>query len=246
MKHIILLLLLLPYLSPAQSLDWQVQDTEFSTGDTVTADFSAYGFNQITAYQFAMLYDTGALAFVGVTFPPGNPMGLNTGCFSWHGKPGYTVKPGELRHARSMPYGKTYADGTQGFSYVFTAKQPGTLSQEMTLSTCCLYPPMNPISYRWVLNMQPLTVAYIAPAETTGVVEETLEEKVQIYPNPTHDALKIESEIPVLVQVFNFNGQLTNQAEITGKAWLWPLNEGVNLVWVTDGKETFLKTVIKE
>lgn len=245
MKHILLLLLLLPCLSPAQSLDWQVQDAEFSTGDTVTASFAAYGFNQITAYQFAMLYDTGALAFVGVTFPPGNPMGLSLGGFSWHGKPGYNVKPGELRHLRSMPAGKTYADGTHGFNYVFTAKQNGTLSQEMTLATCCLYPPMNPVSYRWVLTPQPLTVAYIAPSETTATGAPTLQERVRIYPNPTTEWLWIESPDPIEVKIFDFAGRLTHLDTVTASGFSG-LTKGVNLVWVTDGKETFLKTVIKE
>lgn len=246
MKYLILFLFI-PLLSPAQSLDWQVQDIEFSTGDTVTADFSAYGFNQITAYQFAMIYDTGALVFVGVTFPPGNPipMGLSDGCFSWHGKPGYNVKPKELRHPRSMPAGKTYADGTHGFSYIFTSKQNGTLSDKVTFSTCCLYPPLNPISYRWILTPQPLTVAYIAPEETTATDTAPLEERVRIYPNPATDCLYIESDNPVQVRIFNFSGQLTHEAELLIQA-IYTLDKGANLVWVTDGKETLLKTVIKE
>jgi len=244
-KTLFLLLFLFPCLSPAQSLDWQIQDISFSTGDTVTADFSAYGFNQITAYQFAMLYDTAALKFVGVTFPPGNPMGLSLSGFSWHGKPGYNVKPRELRHLRSMTYGNTYADGTHGFSYVFMAKQSGTLSQKMTLAMCCLSPPLNPMSYRWPLTYQPLTVAYIAPAETTAAVSETLDGSVRIYPNPVTDYLNIESDKPVQVRIFNYSGQLTHESEFLTNA-IYTLNNGVNLVWVTDGKETFLKTVVKE
>lgn len=243
MKKLLFILLLSPILSAAQSLDWQITDKTFSAGDTVTADFSAYGFDSITAYQFAMLYDTGALAFIGVTFPPGNPMGLSSGGFSWHGKPGYNVKPGELRHLRSMPYSKTFADGTHGFTYVFTAKQSGTLSQKMTLATCCLSPPLNPMSYRWILNYQALTVSYVAPGELLSVT--SLKSQVRIYPNPTTDALWIDSPTPVIVRVYDAGGRLTNQAEITDKAALWPLNDGVNIVCVTDGKKTFLKTVIK-
>lgn len=246
MKHLLPFLFLLPCLSPAQSLDWQIQDDEYTTGDTVPANFYAYGFNQITAYQFAMLYDTGALAFVGVTFPPGNPMGLSTNQFSWHGKPGYNVKPGELRHLRSMPYGKTYSDGTHGFSYVFVAKQAGTLSEDMALATCCLYPPLNPISYQWVLIPQSLTVAYIAPGETTATGAAPLEELVRIYPNPTSDGIHIQSPTPVQVRVFNYAGHLTAQTEITGTAWLSSLHTGVNLVWITDGSDVVLKTVIRE
>jgi len=243
MKHI-LLLLLFPFFLQSQSLDWQIPDVTFNQGDTVRADFYAYSFDSITAYQMAMLFDTAALKFVAVTFPAGNPMGLSSDCFSWHGKPGYNVKPNELRHLRSMPYSKTFADGTPGFSYVFTVKQSGTLSEKLTLSTCCLYPPMNPISYRWVLVPQSLSVAFIAPSETTATGAPALADVVRIYPNPTAEWLWIESPTPVDIRIFDYAGRLTHQDTVTASGFSG-LTRGVNVVWLTDGKETFFKTVIK-
>lgn len=238
-----LLFLLFPLFLQAQSLDWQIPDVTFNQGDTVPADFYAYGFDSITAYQFAMLFDTGALAFVGVTFPPVNPMGLSDGCFSWHGKPGYNIKPGELRHARSMPYSKTFADGTHGFSYVFVAKQAGTLSQKLTLSTCCLYPPLNPISYRWVLVPQSLSVSYIEPAETTATDAPLFQ--VGVFPNPTAHGITIQTTEPVDVQIFDFNGRLTHAGNVEDTCVFWALNEGINIVFITNGRETYFETVIK-
>lgn len=242
MKHV-LFLLFFPFLVSAQSLDWQVFDQDFTAGDTVTADFTVYGFNQITAYQFAMRYDTGVLAFIGVTFPPGNPMDLTTGCFSWHGKPGYNVKPGELRHGRSMPYGETFADGTSVFSYVFKAKQSGMLSQKCTLATCCLSPPLNPMSYRWVLEYQPLTVAYISAQELVGITEN-FEDKISIYPNPATDAITIECSAPMQVEIYNALGTLTYSGTVIQDAFT-PLHKGSNIVRITDGKNVLIKTVFR-
>lgn len=241
----ILLLLLFPVFLQSQSLDWQIEDQTLSQGQTVTATFVAFGYDSITAYQMAMNFDTGALAFVGVTFPTGNPQGLSLGCFSWPGKPGYNVKPGEIRHLRSMPYSKTFADGTPGFNYVFTAKQSGSLSQKLTLSTCCTYPPLSPYSYRWPVIEQPLTVAYVLPAETTATDAPTLEESVRIYPNPTNGWLWIESPSPVQVRIFDYSGRMTHQDTVTASGFS-NLTAGVNVVWVTDGNETFMRTIIKQ
>lgn len=242
----ILLLLLFPVFLQSQSLDWQIEDVTFQQGDTVRAEFRAFGFDSLTAYQMCMLFDTGALKFVAVTFPPGNPMQLSLGGFSWFGKPGYgAVKPREVRHLRSMPYSKTFADNTHGFSVVFVAKQSGVLSQKFTLSLSGLYPPLPPISYRWPLISQPLTVAYVLPAETTATDAPTLEESVRIYPNPTNGWLWIESPSPVQVRIFDYSGRMTHQDTVTASGFS-NLTAGVNVVWVTDGKDTFLKTVIKQ
>lgn len=244
MKQIILLLLLiLPYLSPAQSLDWQIPDVQFSTSDTVQAQFYCFGFDSITAYQMAMKFDTGALKFIGVSFPDGNPMQISLGCFSWPGKPGYNVKPGELRHGRSMPYGSTFPDGTHGFSYVFVAKQSGALSQKLTLSTCCLNPPMNPMSYRWPLIYQPLTVAYVAP-EISATDAPALYLGVRIYPNPTSDVITIECDAPAQVEIYNTLGILTYRGSATQDQY-FSLSPGANLIRVTDGKNVVLKTVFR-
>jgi hypothetical protein len=240
----LLFFLLFPYLVTAQSLDWQVQDVDFSTGDTVVAEFRTYGFDTITAYQFAMLFDTAALKFVSVTFPAGNPMGLTTGHFSWHGKPGYNTKPRELRHLRSIPFGQTYADGTHGFSYVFVAKQSGTLSSKMSLSMCCLSPPLGPVSYRWILTAQPLTVAYIVPSTSVASTWPTLADQVRIYPNPTTDALTIECDAPVTVEIFSYTGTRTHRSEITKDDFL-QLTPGANIVRITDGKTVVLRTVFR-
>lgn len=148
------------------NLPWTIEDKSYAAGDVVSAEFKVSNFNKIVAYQFAMKYNTDNLQFVGVEFPADNPLGLSTNCFSWAGKAGYRVKPNELRHLFSNPYGKTLADDTTLFKYVFKAKADGLLSENLGLATCCLNPPLNPMSYRFPLDYQTLTVKYTIPAES--------------------------------------------------------------------------------
>lgn len=238
-----LLLLLFPLLTQAQSLDWQVTDVAFNQGDTVQADFYAHGFDSITCYQMAMQFDTAALDFVAVTFPAGNPMGLSLGCFSWHGKPGYNVQPNEIRQLRSMPHSKTFADGTHGFSYVFVAKQAATLSQKLSLSTCCLYPPLAPLSWRWILEQQSLTVSYAAPQQTSAATA-TDAPQVRIYPNPAVEHLTIECDAAMQVEIYSASGTLTHKQAVEHSATL-PLDAGMNIVRISDGQTVIVKAVFR-
>lgn len=152
------------------TLSWTYEDKSYKAGDLVTAEFKVSNFNKISCYQFAMLFDTTKLSFVGVEFPSDNPLKLTSDSFSWGGKKGYRVKPNEIRHLASFPVkdGKTLPDGTRLFNYVFTAKQEGTLSEDFAVATCCLYPPLSPIAYTFPLYPAKLTVSPIAPV----VVEE--------------------------------------------------------------------------
>jgi len=80
-------------------------------------------------------------------------------------------------------------------TYKFVAKQAGSLSSKLTLATCCLNPPLNPMSYRWVLTYQPLTVAYIAPSEeTTTGTADAVGQAFNVYPNPYSGAFFVDAD----------------------------------------------------
>lgn len=239
MKHV-LLLLLFPIFLQSQSLDWQVTDISFNQGDTVDASFAAYGFTTLSCYHFALKFDTAELAFVAVQ-PLGILQALGLDDFSWHGKPGYpSIVPGEIRHAWSYPYGATLSDGAIPFKIRFTAKQSGTLSEALQL--WAEHPIVKPRAYKFPLVPIPLMLAFVSAGELSATVD--LEASVQIYPNPTTGWLWIESPTPVEVKIFDFSGRMTHCDTVTASGFSG-LTDGVNLVWVTDGKEIILKTVIK-
>ena len=149
------------------NLLWKVEDKSYDKDDIVTAEFTVSNFSKISCYQFALLFDVTKLGFIGVEFPSDNPLALKSSLFSWGGKPGYKVKPNEIRHLASFPKGKTLADNTYVFSYVFKALEAGNLADNLSLSTCCLYPPMKPIAYNFPLNPQTLSVEFTELAEPT-------------------------------------------------------------------------------
>lgn len=236
-KTLLYAFLLFPILLSAQ-LNWTLEDETFAAGDTVKAEFYVFDFDSITAYQMAMKFDTGALKFIGVEFAPDNPLSLNADDFGF-----YQLSKGILRHVWIDIFSRTLADGAHVFTYTFKAKQAGTLSGELWLSTCCLNPPMNPMAYRYMLQYMPLTLAYTSPAqitETTGAPESP--DQFRIYPNPATDVLTVESDEPADIQIYNTLGQMTHRA--TGqRVEFYGLQPGVHFIHINN---TTIKTVVKQ
>ncbi len=172
----------------SQSLDWQITDVAFSTGDTVKAEFRTYNFTGIGAFQFAMKYDTGALIYANPDDPfqfTSNLPGLDSDAFSWYGLPGYNLQPGEIRSVWTNPYGTTIEDGTHIFSVVFVAKSDGSLSQYFPV--WYNHPVLKPIAYTATpLQYLPFHIAYVSPAEqeTTATIAPD-EAGLNVYPNPS-------------------------------------------------------------
>jgi len=154
------------------NLLWTIEDKAYDAGDIVTAEFNVTDFNNITAYQFAMKFDTSNLEFVGVEFPTTNPLSLTSNLFSWEGKKGYRVGKGEVRHLATFPKGKTLTNGTVVFKYVFKAKEAGILSENLALGTCCLLLPLKPLAYNYRLNLQTLSLAFTSLNEEVELVDE--------------------------------------------------------------------------
>lgn len=220
MKHVfILLLAILPAIVPAQTVAWSFQGNNFSTGDTVEARFSVTNFTDISTFQFTLKWDTTYMSILSaapVTFTGVLP-GLGAGCFTWWGKPGIALKPGEIRVAYTSTTGKTLAPGAHVFSLRFVAKKPGTVCQALSH---WIKSPLWPNAWKGNLDYVPLTVACTtppAPAKTTNaaVTDRALLTPpplvdMQVAPNPLTDTAHIdvflENAGPVLINVYDATG----------------------------------------
>lgn len=169
------------------------------------------------------------------------PMGQ--GNFSWYGKPGYALTPGEMRTLWSNPQGKTIPNNSHVFTVWFIAKTSGTICSKFQLWPN--HPVLKPRAYK----ANPLTLIPI----TFGCVEVSFKEQVEdrsevtevlMFPNPVTEYLTIQSTEPVRVEVFNLSGSLTFNSTVVGELNL-DLEQGVNFVKVTKGKESFVKKIIK-
>ncbi len=168
--------------------------------------------------------------------------GYDAGDWSWHGKPGYNLQPGEMRTLWTNPYGKTVSDGATTHTVWLVAKQSGSLSQSFTL--WANHPVLKPMHYKFPLIKGPLTVTYTAAQQTTATTEPSALD-VRIFPNPVADALTVECDAPVQVEIFNAVGTLTHRSVAATREQFFGLNAGANLVRVTDGETVIVKTVFR-
>lgn len=181
-----------------QGITWTIQDKMFNVGDTVKADFNISDFNNIVAYQFAMKFDTSVFTFLGVEFAPNNPLQLNSGDFGF-----YQLPKGLIRHLWSNPYGQSIPTNTYMFSYKFKAKKAGQLSKILTLVKCCINPPLNPMSYYYLLNYQKLYVNYVNTP--TGQVQSKRLikpiEPIEPIKSDSTFIIEVNTQVPVTVKV---------------------------------------------
>lgn len=234
------IILFFPLFVQSQPVNWQLQEQYYDAGDTIAAQFTVYDFDSVTAYQIAMKFDTGAIKFLGVSFPAANPLGLDAGDFGF-----YQVNKGILRHLWSNIYSSSLTDGTPIFSYNFVAKQSGTLSADLWLSTCCINPPMNPMAYRYPLKYNLLTLTYSGQGQLLDASEPQMQAK--IYPNPTTGAITVETDNPVTIEVYNYMGELTHCTNTAQTTHFLGVSKGVNVVIITgDNGRSYAKMIIKE
>lgn len=138
---------------------WSLPDVAFTTGQTVEAKFSVSGFDDLTAFQFAMQFDTSALAYQNITFTGAIPY-FNLDCIGMEWM-GYFLEPGEVRvgWVHGAAGGLSIPAGTEAFSIFFTAKKAGTLAAAFP------HWPGNPVfpseASDGDFNILPLTVTYI-------------------------------------------------------------------------------------
>ena len=164
----------------AQGIVFQVQNQSFFTGDTVEAVFSVSGFTGIGGFQYAMKFDTGALRWHGVTFT-GRIPNYNANKMSWHGKPGYNLKPGEIRTVWTSTYGSTCEDG-ETHTIRFIAKSSGQLSAKFGLwpghwlkPSAAIAIPATPI---------PLEFVFVDEGMFVSATEAEKNALMAVFPNP--------------------------------------------------------------
>lgn len=202
----------------AQSVDWTYQNQTFSAGDTVQVPFTVSGFSDIGAFQFTMKWDTATLALLAPApfSVTGSLPGYGLGCFSWFGKPGYNLLPGEIRTLWTSATGKTLPAGTHVFSAWFIAKKAGSVCPALILWSKA---PLWPLAYKSNLSYIPLSLTCTTPAsqaqwEATIMdraewITDTVVSNMAIYPNPIIDSAHIEitsQEGPVLFNVLDAEG----------------------------------------
>lgn len=173
----------------AQQVIINVPDATITTGDTVRVDAFVSGYMNIASAQFGLNFDTAYLGSPYVVTTNAVP-GFGVGSFSFP-SPGYANAPGDIRCFYSRPTGTTLADGTWLFTLYFVGKQPGNLSERLTLRATSPVPraytvPLTDVGLGWV---------YTAPgiaAVTTVADAVTLE----AWPNPGTDSQTVSLTAP--------------------------------------------------
>jgi len=150
-------------------VDFQIQNVAFQPGQTVEAKYSVTGFTDLTAFQYAMQYDTAVLTYSHATFTGAIP-DFNLDCCFGMEWMGYFLEPGEVRTAwvKYSPGGLTLPAGTVCYSLFFTAKHAGNLASAFP---AWLNNPILPAEASdSQFNILPLTITYlpIPPTPPTG------------------------------------------------------------------------------
>jgi len=202
-----LFFIFLSVLAKAQTLDWNYTNVTFKAGDTVSVVFKTTGFNAIVGFQYAMKADTSVLEFckVGVANSPivltGEFSGYKQGNFSWFGKPGYNLKPGEMRTLWTTPYGKTLPENTHTHTVMFKAKKDGNLCSSFSL--WANHPILKSSAAKFPSS--PVVQRVLCFEQSQQVVSRE-NEQVKVYPNPVTDVLYFNDVFAV--KLFDINGKL--------------------------------------
>lgn len=193
--------------STVAPLIWRVRDRVLKTGDTLRADFLAFGFTDVAAYQFALKFNTARLRFVRIevlapNFPL-DPSG-NFGLFN--------IAGGEIRTLWSAAAGYTLHAGAPVFRLVFA-----TLAGGATLSETLLLDPdvLSAVAYNTALAPKPVQLYY---ADYTKPADPRAENEAapvfQVFPNrpnPFHNCTTLGFTLPsagaVQFRVFDAAGR---------------------------------------
>lgn len=155
------------------TVKFKVQNVAFLPGQTVEAKFTVRNFTDLTAFQFAMQYDTSKLLFSHTVATDAIPPTLYLSV-EWED---YGLAPGEVRVAwvHDAAGGVTLPDNAQVFSFFFTAKKKGKLAG------CFPFWPDNyvfpPEASDGAFNILPLTVTYIPIPPTLPTINADAQKK---------------------------------------------------------------------
>lgn len=193
--------------STVAPLIWRVRDRVLKTGDTLRADFLAFGFTDVAAYQFSLKFNTARLRFVRIEILspdlPLDPSG-NFGLFN--------IAGGEIRTLWSAAAGYTLPAGAPVFRLVFATVAGGAkLSETLQLDPDVL----SAVAYNTVLApkaVQLYYADYTKPADPRAENEAT--PVFQVFPsrpNPFLDCTTLGFSLPsagaVQLRVFDAAGR---------------------------------------
>ena len=255
MKQTLFIFCYLFSLTMNAQVNWYFPNQAFTAGDTVEARCHVAGFQNVGAFQYALLYDTAVLSIITAqpfTFTGNLP--YDNGSFSHGLMPGlspYTnLQANEIRTAWADPTVFNAPDSSHIYSIWFVAKQRGTLCQRL-IPYYGLMP--------WEIYNGPLTVE-LSQQVTCGALRRrpALQRDngpalaVQVAPNPVRESSLLWIDMadagPVQVSIFDAFGRPafsrtydhgggTEQYEIS-----FPQDTGVYWVGVeTSGGRVFKK-----
>lgn len=227
-------------------VNWYMENKTFNTNDTVSLKVTVNGFVNITCFQYAFKFDTFKLRLITVNTSPitftGALSSYGSGSWSWYGKPGYNLTPGEMRTVWSNPYGKTVVEGTHVYTIKFVAKASGSL-QGGGFSCWVNHPIIKPTAYKFPLVSIPTSYTYLPPAQ----LEEGLEDRdvkistIKVYPNPFFDYFSV-SESGNL-EIYNLQGQLIQKANYIADNQLYlNIPSGTYIVKINNNIKTLIKS----
>jgi len=225
----------------ADTLYWTFNDKTFNAGDTVEVKFYVQNFVDVGAFQYTMKWDTlkQNLRNPPFTFTGAIP-GYSSNKFSYWGKPGYNLLPGEIRTLWTNPYGKTVNGGANTFTHSvwFVAKQSGNVCSCLSMWNKA---PLWPVAYKSNLSYFPESVKCVPlPAPLTLSVQEP-SNPIVVYPNPATDYIFVEGADAV--EIYNTEGMKTHDS--SNGFYFTGLTKGVNIVRTVQGNTTQIFKVIK-
>lgn len=182
--------------------------------------------------------------------------GINN--FSWHGRPGYNLLPGEIRTLRSQSSGTTVEDGLHIYTVRFRAKQAGSLSNKFWL--WANHPILKPRAYKTPpLTSVGLSIAYTETSE--GVASSTENKAVAFsvasYPNPigadgtANVFVSLPEPAEMRINVVDSAGYIVfgGWYRHGGGTESFDIDipfPGVHYLQVTVGNKTITKTIVKQ
>lgn len=176
----IIFFLLLTFSASAQllpDLHLDVQNKSFSAGDTVTADFYVTGFDSISAYQFAIQFDSLEIEFLDVA-TDSSALGLSPDDFGL-----WTLNKARIPTVWSNPWSSTLPPNSYLFSIRFIAQVNGDLFGSLRLE-----PKPSTGFYLWPLYydfyLQPGHVALSWYDVATSTESPVSAATIQAIPNP--------------------------------------------------------------
>lgn len=171
----------------------------------------------------------------------GNLPHLGQGCFSWYGRQGYNLTPGEMRTVYSYPYGDTLSNGTVVFKVNLITKKATNLCTTVHLWTN--HSVLKPLAYTQQLKQRMLTLdclSAISKLQNELALRNQTSVVNTVQPTVTCSDVLVTSNTPVDVTVIHSTGRVISfNKNVTNIRLELPVN---GLYFVQVGTKTYKVT----